>query len=41
MSSSYNARPRAAAVLVANGNFSLITPRQKPEDLWADEFLPS
>ncbi len=39
MSSSYNARPRAASVLVANGQFHLITPRQRLEDLWADEIL--
>lgn len=40
MSSNYNARPRAASVLVQGGNFHLITPRQKIEDLWADEMLP-
>ncbi len=40
MSSSYNARPRAAAVLLADGQSRLITPRQRPEDLWADEILP-
>jgi diaminopimelate decarboxylase len=40
MSSSYNARPRAAAVLISNGSFRLITPRQRLEDLWADEILP-
>lgn len=40
MSSTYNARPRAASVLVSGGRFQLITPRQKPEDLWADEILP-
>ena len=40
MSSAYNARPRAASVLVSGGQAQLITPRQKPEDLWADEILP-
>jgi diaminopimelate decarboxylase len=40
MSSTYNARPRAAAVMVEGGHFHLITPRQKVEDLWADERLP-
>ncbi len=40
MSSSYNARPRAASVLVSDGQFRLITPRQRLEDLWADEVLP-
>jgi diaminopimelate decarboxylase len=41
MSSPYNARPRAAAVLVDGGQFHLITPRQQLEDLWADERLPN
>jgi diaminopimelate decarboxylase len=40
MSSTYNARPRAAAVLLDGGRFHLITPRQAVEDLWADESLP-
>jgi diaminopimelate decarboxylase len=40
MSSAYNARPRAASVLIERGRFHLITPRQQPEDLWADEMLP-
>jgi diaminopimelate decarboxylase len=40
MSSTYNGRPRAASVMVADGHFSLITPRQKLEDLWAEEILP-
>jgi diaminopimelate decarboxylase len=40
MSSAYNARPRAASVLVDAGLFHLITPRQKAEDLWADETMP-
>lgn len=37
MSNSYNARPRAAAVLVEHGQARLITPRQTHEALWADE----
>ncbi len=41
MSSSYNARPRAAAVLVEGGHFHLITPRQSIEQLWADETVPA
>jgi diaminopimelate decarboxylase len=40
MSSPYNARPRAAAVLLDGGRFHLITPRQRLDDLWADEILP-
>ena len=40
MSSTYNARPRAAAVLIEGGKFHLITPRQTIENLWADELLP-
>jgi diaminopimelate decarboxylase len=40
MSSAYNARPRAAAVLVDAGQFHLITPRQRLDALWADELLP-
>jgi diaminopimelate decarboxylase len=40
MSSTYNARPRAAAVLIDNGSATLITPRQNLEDLWAHEILP-
>ncbi len=41
MSSSYNARPRAAAVLVDGGRFHLITPRQTIAQLWADEAVPA
>jgi diaminopimelate decarboxylase len=41
MSSTYNARPRAAAVLIDAGRFHLITPRQSVEDLWASEIVPS
>jgi diaminopimelate decarboxylase len=40
MSSTYNARPRAAAVLVDAGRLTLITPRQRIETLWADEIVP-
>jgi diaminopimelate decarboxylase len=40
MSSTYNARPRAAAVLIDGGLFHLITPRQSIEDLWASDILP-
>jgi diaminopimelate decarboxylase len=41
MSSTYNARPRAAAVLIDGGSFHLITARQTIENLWADEMLPT
>ncbi|MBB5372077.1 diaminopimelate decarboxylase [Acidocella aromatica] len=41
MSSAYNARPRAASVLVDGGKAVLITPRQPPQDLWADEIVPA
>jgi diaminopimelate decarboxylase len=41
MSSHYNARPRAAAVLVDGGKFDLITPRQRLEELWAHEIVPN
>ncbi len=40
MSSSYNARPRAAAVLLDGGRINLISPRQRVEDLWAHETVP-
>jgi len=40
MSSTYNARPRAASVLVNHGRYRLITPRQTIEDLWAREIIP-
>ncbi len=39
MSSAYNARPRAASVLIEHGQTRLITPRQAPQDLWADEIV--
>ena len=41
MSSTYNARPKAAAVLIDGAEIHLITPRQRLEDLWADEKLPA
>ncbi len=40
MSSTYNARPRAAAVLLDCGRIHLISPRQSMEDLWAHETVP-
>jgi diaminopimelate decarboxylase len=40
MSSTYNARPLAAQVWVADGRWSVIRPRQAVEDLWAMERLP-
>lgn len=40
MSSTYNARPRAASVLVDGSTFTLITPRQSLEDLWSAEIIP-
>jgi diaminopimelate decarboxylase len=40
MSSPYNARPRAAAVLIDGGKFHLITPRQSLDDLWSHEIIP-
>jgi diaminopimelate decarboxylase len=41
MSSTYNARPRAAVVLVDGGTFTLITPRQKLEEMWGAETIPA
>ncbi len=40
MSSGYNARLRAAAVLLDGGHIHLITPRQEIAALWADEIVP-
>jgi diaminopimelate decarboxylase len=40
MSSTYNARPRAAAVLVDRGRAALITSRQQPADLFEGERVP-
>ena len=39
MSSTYNARPRAAAVLVDAGTFHLITARQTLAELWENEMI--
>ena len=41
MSSPYNARPRAAEVLVDGSRFSVIRARQTLEALWADEVIPA
>jgi diaminopimelate decarboxylase len=41
MSSSYNARARAAAVLLRNGQAHLITTRGTIEELWAAESTPA
>lgn len=41
MSSTYNARPLAAAVLVEDGHAHLILPRAPLESLWARDILPS
>jgi diaminopimelate decarboxylase len=40
MSSSYNARPAAAQVMVDAGSAVLIRPRQSMEDLWHGELVP-
>jgi diaminopimelate decarboxylase len=40
MSSSYNARPAAAQVMVDGGSADLIRPRQSMEDLWHRELVP-
>ena len=40
MSSTYNARPLAAEVLVDGGRWSVIRPRQPLEALWAAEQIP-
>jgi diaminopimelate decarboxylase len=40
MSSAYNARPRAAEVLVDGSAFTVIRARQTLEALWADEIIP-
>jgi diaminopimelate decarboxylase len=41
MSSAYNARPRAAEVLVDGAALSVIRARQPLEALWADEVIPA
>jgi len=40
MSSTYNARPHAAQVMVHGGKPALIRPRQQVEALWRDELVP-
>jgi diaminopimelate decarboxylase len=40
MSSAYNARPRAAEVMVDGNRWSVIRQRQMHDQLWADEVLP-
>ncbi len=40
MASSYNSRPIAAEVLVRDGDFAVIKPRQEIAQLFADEILP-
>jgi diaminopimelate decarboxylase len=40
MSSAYNARPLAAEVLVEDGRWAVIRPRQDVAALWRDETLP-
>ena len=40
MSSAYNARPRAAEVMVDGASWSVIRDRQRLDGLWADEHLP-
>jgi diaminopimelate decarboxylase len=37
MSSNYNARPRAAEVLVDGDSYRVIRERERPEDLWRGE----
>ena len=39
MSSTYNARPRAAEVMVESGTARVIRARERIEDLWRDESL--
>ena len=41
MSSPYNARPRAAEVLVDGTQWTIIRPRQEHAALWADEVIPA
>ncbi|ABI61027.1 Diaminopimelate decarboxylase [Granulibacter bethesdensis] len=40
MSSTYNARPLAAQVLVDDGHWAVIRPRQTVDALWRDEVIP-
>ncbi|MDI2113664.1 diaminopimelate decarboxylase [Commensalibacter nepenthis] len=41
MSSTYNARPMAAQIMVSGNQSAIIQPRQTIEDLWKDELIPS
>ena len=41
MSSTYNARPHAAQLMVSDGAATLIRPRAPLESLWSDETVPS
>jgi diaminopimelate decarboxylase len=41
MSSTYNARPHAAQIMVHDGRATLIRPRQAVADLWSDEIVPT
>lgn len=40
MSSTYNSRPLAAQVMIENGQWKLVRPRQRVEALWADDSVP-
>jgi diaminopimelate decarboxylase len=40
MASAYNARPRAAAVMIDGGGYTLISRRQGLDELWAHETIP-
>lgn len=40
MSSTYNSRPLAAQVMIENGQWASIRPRQRVETLWTDESMP-
>jgi diaminopimelate decarboxylase len=40
MSSTYNARPLAAQVMIDAGRWAVIRDRQSPEMLWAGEYMP-
>ena len=41
MSTTYNARPLAAQIMVDHGHAAVIRPRQTPEALWSDETVPA
>ncbi len=41
MSSTYNARPLAAQVMIDGGRWAVTRPRQPVESLWADERVPA